>query len=1362
MHVRVFLSRYRSYTTCSACRGGRLQPEALCFKIDGQDPPRPLAAPRLRPPAWFIAIDNRQSPISNPDRQDPRPRPHRNHLPPRLPRPSRPRLPHPRPPHPHPLRRRDRARQPHHLPRRLPHQHPLRPRRTHRRPPPPRHRPPRRRHARPPRQGQHPGRRRARGSRHARRRPPHRHRPRRAANTAANSSIKARLRSASSTAASPRKPRNPKLNSSRHAHRHSPVATGERSIPVPAKRRKPDQHQLKISGATRHNLRKLDVDLPLGLFCLRHRRLRLGQIHPRPRRPPPEPRPPARPRDHRTNRPASAQISRGAENISRRPASSTNPRSPAPRAPPRPSSSAPSTRSASSSPTPRTARARGLTPGFFSFNSGAGRCDRCWGNGFEKVEMQFLSDLYVTCPECDGRRYTAPTLEITFEGKSIADILELTVDRSHRFLRRARRQPAAKEAPPPGRSSTPSSRSIEVGLGYLRLGQPLNTLSGGESQRLKLCQLLAGHNSKNQTPELQGEPPDPRRTHHRPPLRRHRDACSPSSSASSMPATPCSSSSTTSRSSSPPTGSSTSAPKPAPTAARSSAKAPPKTSPPLDTAHRPRPRGPLGHPPRPSERRRLPSAIQLANRQSHPPIPTRSPSAAPANTTSRTSTVDIPRDQFVVVSGLSGSGKSTLAFDILFAEGQRRFLDSMSAYARQFAEQLEKPDIDRSPACPPPSPSSSASRRAAANPPSPPSPSLELPPPALRQARHPALPGLRRPGRQTIARRHREHHPRATARRAPSPSSPRSSAAARATTPKSPTGPSSHGFTRLLVDGQFKRRRGLPAPRALQGTRHRCRRRRSVAQEQAETPASRHELAPDRNRRRRPRDRQGHHPPPRLPTRSSSSSPPKPALPGLPAAPSRNSTRACSPSTPPTAGARPAAATAWSPQTPPPLRQLALRLHARRRNRRRPQLDRADDDELVTCPACDGARLNEVARAVRLLVARSRSRSHEHLARPSPPIDRRRRSLVAETQVHRPRRPLIARDILPEIRQRLAFLERGRPRLPPARPLRQHPLRRRSPAHPPRRPARLQPPRRPLRPRRTHHRPPPARQPALLDTLIALRDKGNSLLVVEHDEDTMRRADHLIDLGPGAGRLGGEVVYQGPPPSRPRSKRKLRKQTVRIHRPSLRTASIPLAHPLRGARRKLPAARLRQDRLAQAHRLPRQQPPDIDVRIPLGRLTVITGISGSGKSSLMRGMPRPPPPKRRPRLQNKQADPPQTWKSAAGFKPDQARLRSRPVPDRQNLPLLPGHLRQDLRRHPQALRPAPRRPACAASTPPASPSTPRAAAARSARATAAIKLEMDFLPTTWVHCEACNGNRYNPATLEIRLPRQDHRRRPAK
>jgi excinuclease ABC subunit A len=128
------------------------------------------------------------------------------------------------------------------------------------------------------------------------------------------------------------------------------------------------------------------------------------------------------------------------------------------------------------------AMSQGLTPSAFSFNSGSGRCERCCGTGYEKIEMQFLSDLYVRCAECEGRRFQPHVLKVQVHGKSIHDLLKLTVDEAIQFFAQIGELKTLSE---------PLDILEEVGLGYLRLGQPLNTLSGGESQRLKLVRHLS-------------------------------------------------------------------------------------------------------------------------------------------------------------------------------------------------------------------------------------------------------------------------------------------------------------------------------------------------------------------------------------------------------------------------------------------------------------------------------------------------------------------------------------------------------------------------------------------------------------------------------------------------------------------------------------------------------------------------------------------------------------------------------------------------------------------------------------------------------------------------------------------------------
>jgi excinuclease ABC subunit A len=125
------------------------------------------------------------------------------------------------------------------------------------------------------------------------------------------------------------------------------------------------------------------------------------------------------------------------------------------------------------------AQALGLGPGAFSFNVPGGRCETCEGDGFQKLEMYFVEDVYVTCPECEGRRYRSDVLQVTYRNRDISQVLQQTVDEAVDFFA----------------SETVLQRRLkvlrEVGLGYLRLGQPATTLSGGEAQRLKIASELS-------------------------------------------------------------------------------------------------------------------------------------------------------------------------------------------------------------------------------------------------------------------------------------------------------------------------------------------------------------------------------------------------------------------------------------------------------------------------------------------------------------------------------------------------------------------------------------------------------------------------------------------------------------------------------------------------------------------------------------------------------------------------------------------------------------------------------------------------------------------------------------------------------
>ena len=156
------------------------------------------------------------------------------------------------------------------------------------------------------------------------------------------------------------------------------------------------------------------------------------------------------------------------------------------------------------------AKARGFKPGRFSFNVKGGRCEACQGDGVIAIEMHFLPDVYVTCEQCKGRRYNRETLEIKYRGKSIADVLDLTVDQA---------LPLLENFPP---IATKLRTLQNVGLGYIELGQSATTLSGGEAQRVKLSRELSQARHRphalhpgraDDGPALRGRPQAARRAH---------------------------------------------------------------------------------------------------------------------------------------------------------------------------------------------------------------------------------------------------------------------------------------------------------------------------------------------------------------------------------------------------------------------------------------------------------------------------------------------------------------------------------------------------------------------------------------------------------------------------------------------------------------------------------------------------------------------------------------------------------------------------------------------------------------------------------------------------------------------------------
>jgi excinuclease ABC subunit A len=252
--------------------------------------------------------------------------------------------------------------------------------------------------------------------------------------------------------------------------------TGARRIPLPATRRRGHEGQiLRLVGATGNNLKGITAEIPLGTFCVvsgvsggGKSTLILDTLY----------NALARQLNNARASPAPYERLEGVEFLDKIVDIDQSPIGRTPR-------SNPATYTGCFTPIrdwyaglPE-ARARGYAPGRFSFNVKGGRCEACQGDGVIKIEMHFLPDVYVQCDVCHGRRYNRETLEVLFHGKSIAEVLDMTVDEGALFF----------HAVPAIRDKLQTLQ--KVGLGYIKIGQPATTLSGGEAQRVKLAKELS-------------------------------------------------------------------------------------------------------------------------------------------------------------------------------------------------------------------------------------------------------------------------------------------------------------------------------------------------------------------------------------------------------------------------------------------------------------------------------------------------------------------------------------------------------------------------------------------------------------------------------------------------------------------------------------------------------------------------------------------------------------------------------------------------------------------------------------------------------------------------------------------------------
>ncbi|HOB32429.1 MAG TPA: excinuclease ABC subunit A, partial [Verrucomicrobiota bacterium] len=681
----------------------------------------------------------------------------------------------------------------------------------------------------------------------------------------------------------------------------------------------------------------------------------------------------------------------------------------------------------------------------------------------------------------------------------------------------------------------------------------------------------------------------------------------------------------------------------------------------------------------------------------------------------------IPRGKFVVITGVSGSGKSTLAFDLLFAEGQRRFLDSMNVYARQFVEQMPRPDVDLI---------------------------TGIPPTVSIEQRN-----SRGGGKSTVATVTEIYHfirllfARLGVQHCPDCGLPveaqtRDQLARRLKTELRKRG------DLLLLAPVVKNRKGFHTDVAEWAARHGYARIRADGRLYSTAEPFRLDRFREHDVEIVVGDVSGKTRGSTAPLQSKVDEALRLgqgtlfALDHHGTVTVHSTERAC-----PKCGRSFApldpknfsynSAQGWCPRCRG-FGELFYMPEDVDRGAREDAIAESwyewQEGEREECPDCNGTRLNPVARAVRLRLSRSTGLDVDSLARMS----------VAEADAlfqkaqFTGREREIARDILPEIRERLRFLRevglgylqlgRGVPTLSGGEAQRI------------RLAAQLgsnlsgvlyvlDEPTIGLHARDNQQ---------LLATLSRLQQRGNSVVVVEHDEDTMRRADYIVDLGPGAGVHGGQVVAAGTLSELLRHKDSITGQCLRTHK----------SYPTRGSRRPVPAPSRRAKTATNAvqwltlRNASKNNLKNLTVRFPLGRFVCVTGVSGSGKSTLIRECLLPALSqalKSRGRRPHPDISGFESLKAVHEVDQSPIGRTPRSVPAtyvgffdiiRQLFSQLPeARLRGYTPGRFSFNSPQGRCPEC--------------------EGAGQIKLEMNFLPPAFVRCESCNGNRFNRETLDI-------------